>query len=566
MTFKLETANRRRETKSGGKVVKKDKFHTDMSEDLRRRAETQMAGKKIKDIQRMTEEDVCVMTNELEAHKMEIETLNKELRRAHTKAKDALRKYTDLYDSTPVGYFTFDRQGTILEVNLAGAALLDIERRNLIDERFQLFVKPDYIHVFNTFCTKAFEMNRKQTCKLKLMKNDKSFIYVQIEGVAIESRKGKQCRAAITDITAYKHEEEKIHLFQTLLTAIAETGDVQSMLDIILRRVCEVAGWMYAEVWIPSSDGSYLECGGWYSNLGHVEEFAVRSKEFTFSPGVGIPGHVWATKQPVWIKDVAIDPNYLRAKIVENVGLQTAFAFPLFTGAEVVAVVVLYTLETIGKDEQLVNFVCSLSTHLGWVIKRKQLEEKMQHMAYNDVLTALPNRLQFKDRLTIELYRAKLNKEMLAVMFVDLDRFKVINDTLGHAVGDQILQCMAQRLKSCIREMDAVSRFGGDEFTLVLPKIGGTKDAAMLAEKIIEAIRQPMTIGNREIITTTSVGIALFPVNGEDVETLMYQADIAMYHAKEAGKNNYQFSVNLSLNKPAKLEEERLKEDQPELL
>jgi diguanylate cyclase (GGDEF)-like protein/PAS domain S-box-containing protein len=527
--------------------MKEDKPDSNSPGYLRRRAEKRLAMKKIKDVQKMTEQDFRTLAYELQVHHIELEMQNEELKRAYAEAEDALGKYTDLYDFAPVGYFTFDRHGTILEVNLAGAALLDIERRNLIDKRFQLFVKPDGIPVFNAFCNKALEMNTKQTCEIELVKHDASSIYVRLEGIAIENRKGKekQCRTAITDITAHKQEEEKIHLLQTISMAISTAENLQSMLDIILRRVCEVAGWVYGEVWIPSSDGKQLEYSwAWYSNLEPLEEFMMRSKEFTFPPGIGLPGRVWATKQPVWIKDVTLDPNYLRATIARDVGLKAAVAFPLFAGEEVVAVIVSYMFAPIEKEEHLVNLISSMSSHLGWVIKRKQVEEAIQQMAYNDTLTSLPNRLQFEDRLTLELAHARRNKTILAVIFLDLDGFKVINDTLGHSVGDQVLQGIAGRLRSCMREADTVSRFGGDEFTVVLPMVSHAEDAAMIAKKIIEVVRQPLTIGSNEFAITTSIGIALFPDDGEDVETLMKNADSAMYHAKKAGKNNYQFFVS----------------------
>ena len=500
--------------------------------------------KKIKDVQKMTEQDFRTLAYELQVHHIELEMQNEELKRAHAEAEDALCKYTDLYDFAPVGYFTFDRHGTILEVNLAGAALLDIERCNLIDKRFQLFVKPDGIPVFNAFCNKALEMNTKQTCEIELVKHDASSIYVRLEGIAIENRKGKekQCRTAITDITAHKQEEEKIHLLQTISMAISTAENLQSMLDIILRRVCEVAGWVYAEVWIPSSDGKHLEYGGaWNGSLVPLEEFAMRSKEFKFPPGIELPGRAWATKQPVWVKDVILNVNGLRAKVVKNIGLKAAFAFPLFAGEEVVAVIVSCTFEPIEKDEHLVNLISSMSSHLGWIIKRKRMEETIQQMAYNDTLTSLPNQRQFKDRFALELAHARRDKTMLAVMFIDLDGFKVINDTLGHPAGDQVLQGIAGRLRNCMREADTVARFGGDEFTAVLPMIGRAEDAAMIAKKIIEVGRQPLTIGSNELAITISIGIALFPDDGEDVETLMKNADSAMYRAKESGKNNYQF-------------------------
>lgn len=126
-------------------------------------------------------------------------------------------------------------------------------------------------------------------------------------------------------------------------------------------------------------------------------------------------------------------------------------------------------------------------------------------------------------------------------MFLDLDQFKVVNDTLGHEAGDRILQDVARRLRNCVREGDTVSRFGGDEFLILLPKIGSAENAAMIAKKIIEILKQPLTICGCELSVTTSIGIALFPDDGKDGETLLMNADSAMYHAKELGKNNYQF-------------------------
>lgn len=501
----------------------------------------------------MTEEEVRVLVYELQVHRIELEMQNEELERARTGAEEALEKYTDLYDFAPVGYFAFDEQGMILEVNLTGAALLGIEKGNLINRRFQLFIKPDCVPVFNTFCNNVFESGTRQSCEIELLKTDITSVHVRLEGIAIKNwqGKGRQCRTAITDITAWKCEEEKVRLLQTISMAIFETDNLQSVLDIILRRVCEAAGWVYGEAWIPSSGGKYLEYGrAWYSNLKPLEEFMMRSKECTFQPGIGLPGRAWVEKRPVWIKDVTRDPNYLRAAIARDAGLKAAVAFPLFAGNEVAAVIVSYMFTPYEEDARLVDLISSMSAYLGFVVKRKQLEETIQQMAYNDALTLLPNRLQFKDRLGVVLADARRNNEKLSVMFLDLDRFKVVNDTFGHEAGDQILQGVARRLRSCLRESDTVSRFGGDEFVILLPKIGEAENAAMIAKKIIETVKQPLTSSSSELSVTTSIGIALFPSDGEDGETLLKNADSAMYHAKEMGRNNYQFT-NTSKAGPA---------------
>ena len=181
------------------------------------------------------------------------------------------------------------------------------------------------------------------------------------------------------------------------------------------------------------------------------------------------------------------------------------------------------------------------------ITERTYAEEQIKHLAYHDALTNLPNRLLFKDRLTVALSHAQRDHSRLAVLFLDLDRFKIINDSLGHNIGDQLLQAVAARVGACVRESDTVARLGGDEFTLLLPNLVRAEDAAVVAQKILEAIRYPFHIEGREFFTTTSIGISLYPEDGLDAETLIKSADAAMYQAKELGRDNYQlFNATVS--------------------
>lgn len=176
------------------------------------------------------------------------------------------------------------------------------------------------------------------------------------------------------------------------------------------------------------------------------------------------------------------------------------------------------------------------------VTERKQAEATINFQAYHDLLTKLPNRALLHDRLSLAISQAKRDNEKLAVMFLDLDRFKNINDSLGHMIGDELLQQVSTRLKECIREGDTLARFGGDEFTLLLPRITHEhKDATMLAEKITGALRRPFLIDGHELYVSTSIGIALYPQDGTQIDSLIKHADIAMYHVKGQGKNGYQF-------------------------
>jgi len=178
------------------------------------------------------------------------------------------------------------------------------------------------------------------------------------------------------------------------------------------------------------------------------------------------------------------------------------------------------------------------------ITDRVEAEEIIRFQAYHDMLTRLPNRTLLQDRLNQAILHTKRNNTKLAIMFLDLDRFKVVNDTLGHVIGDQLLQAVSNRLKKCLREGDTLARIGGDEFTLLLPEIHGRKDSEQIANKIIHALKDPFNIDNHELFISTSIGIAHYPDDGKTMETLIKHADIAMYHVKDNGKDNYQFYAN----------------------
>ena len=174
------------------------------------------------------------------------------------------------------------------------------------------------------------------------------------------------------------------------------------------------------------------------------------------------------------------------------------------------------------------------------ITKRKQQEQQLAYMATHDILTGLPNRMIFNDRLSLGLARAHRTQKKLAVMLLDLDRFKDINDRYGHKVGDLLLQAVGDRLKNLMRKSDTIARMGGDEFSLLLQEINQIDDTFKIAKKILKVFQKPFVLESNELHITTSIGIAIFPNDGEDIDTLLKKADIAMYHAKEKGRDNYQ--------------------------
>nr|WP_315234301.1 EAL domain-containing protein [uncultured Albidiferax sp.] len=175
------------------------------------------------------------------------------------------------------------------------------------------------------------------------------------------------------------------------------------------------------------------------------------------------------------------------------------------------------------------------------ITERKRADELINYQAFHDILTQLPNRALFRDRLGLALLQAKRNESNLAVMFLDLDRFKIVNDTLGHGVGDELLQQVSSRLKACLRRCDTLSRLGGDEFLVVLADLTDRRDAALIAEKFIESLRQPFALADQLVHISASIGIAVYPFDGSTVDELIRHSDVAMYQMKAQGKNGHVF-------------------------
>ncbi len=189
--------------------------------------------------------------------------------------------------------------------------------------------------------------------------------------------------------------------------------------------------------------------------------------------------------------------------------------------------------------------------------KAESVARRMEYHAHHDALTGLPNRTLLNDRISTELAHARRQQTVMALLFLDLDRFKLINDSLGHATGDQLLRVISRRIRDCVRDEDTVARLGGDEFMVLLPRISGASDAGRIGRKITDCLVEPVSCNGHELHITTSIGISIYPHDGRDVETLVKNADISMYRAKELGRNKvvyYTAEMNAGSRKQLALE------------
>ena len=365
---------------------------------------------------------------------------------------------------------------------------------------------------------------------------------VHLSGEIILDAEGKTCRMLGTtqDITERVRTEQELRLLQNITLAISGAQDLHAALAIVLQKVCESTGWILGQAWLPDADGTYLECSpAWFSGMDGLEEIRSVSHQSKFISGQGLPGRVWAGKAPIWILDVTHDTNFPRASAAAAAGLKAAFGIPVLSGDEVVAILEFFVREPRAEDERLAQLMSAIAVHLGMVIQRKRSEERLNYMAHHDALTNLPNRVLLQDRLQNILIDADRHDRLAAVLFLDIDHFKTINDTLGHEMGDALLKAVAKRLQECVRAGDTVARLGGDEFSVVLAEVRHVDDVARVVKKILDTVADPYQITGKELFVTTSIGITLFPFDENTPDGLLKNADVAMYRAKEAGRNTY---------------------------
>jgi diguanylate cyclase (GGDEF)-like protein/PAS domain S-box-containing protein len=258
--------------------------------------------------------------------------------------------------------------------------------------------------------------------------------------------------------------------------------------------------------------------------------------------GRGLTEYVVRTGRPLLASPAVFDELVARGE-VELVGAPSLdwLGVPLKRGEQSFGALVVQSYdESIRFSEADRDLLTFVAQHMATAIDRRRAEEQIKALAYHDALTGLPNRRLFGDRLAMAVAQAHRSRQRLAVLFLDLDRFKVINDSLGHGLGDRLLQEVAGRLQQALREGDTVARQGGDEFTLLLPAVHLALDVAKVAEKLLETLREPFRLEERELFVTASAGIALYPDDGADPETLIRNADTAMYRAKDQGRDTYQ--------------------------
>jgi len=378
----------------------------------------------------------------------------------------------------------------------------------------------------------------------RFRRQDGTFAHVLDRGQVIRDDAGRAVRmiGAKADISSRKQAEERIHnqaLRQRLIAEFGQQAFASSDVEDVLSRAVELVTVAlkadFCNVLELDESGKQLlikAASGWPNEIMMRRTVPIR-------PG-GRLEFVLSRREPLIIEDLAKDERSADSSLV-RVGARSGIQVPISGTAGTFGILSAHARAErhFGQDDA--NFLQSVANILAVAIERRSAEERLERLAQFDSLTGLPNRHLFHDRLLKTVAHARRSGEPMAVLFIDLDHFKLVNDTQGHSAGDKLLKEAAARLSQCVRSGDTVGRFGGDEFGAIVSELGKPGDAGVVAQKVLDALAQPFKLDAYDTYVSASIGITLFPADGDNPEALVMNADTAMYRAKEQGRNTYQY-------------------------
>jgi diguanylate cyclase (GGDEF)-like protein/PAS domain S-box-containing protein len=414
-----------------------------------------------------------------------------------------------VYETAPVGLCFIDRNMRYVKINRKLAEMNNVSIEETIGRTVREVIADEADRTIEDLCNRAIETGRpienieirRKTINgmLTVLAN---YYPVRDQGNAVVG-----VNVVVQDITARKRTEDALRRSEQLLNAF-------------LNSIPDIA-------WLKDREGRFI----------------LVNQPFGTAAGKDPDELIGKTDLEAWPRELAEksradDEEVMRSGTLKRVEEQLAPAGGPARWIE--------TLKTpIYNEMGIVVGVAGIARD---VTDRKRMEEEIRHMAQHDALTGLPNRRLFIDILQVELAQARRHRTKLAILFLDLDHFKEINDALGHEAGDKLLKEVSERFRSATRESDTVARIGGDEFNMILADISRIEDVSDIAVKIVDSLRKPIVIKRHELHVTTSVGISMYPDDSDDIQTLLRYADIAMYHAKESGRNAFRFfspSINV---------------------
>lgn len=426
-------------------------------------------------------------------------------RRVEKKLRQSTLEIHDLYNNAPCGYHSLDENGVFIQMNATELNWLGYTEQEVIGKMHVLDVMtPASQHLFHENFPKLKSGGAIQALECEFARKNKSTFTVLLNATTVTDAHGRflRTRSTIFDITERKAIEQALRINEEQFHNAMDTAPI-GMAIIAL-------------------DGKYIEVNQALCRLlGYSKE---ELEKMTF-------------QDITYPDDLAIDVANSKKLIAGKIRSHHIEKRYIRKDGTLIWVQLTASILRDSATNKPLYFIAQVED----ITERKEVEDKIRQLAYYDSLTNLPNRRLLLDRLIQAIDTAKRHHRILAVLFIDLDNFKGVNDTLGHDVGDELLKSFAVRLGSELRSIDTVARISGDEFVIILNEIPGRNDVRMVAEKIIEHMKKPFLVLGHELQIGCSIGIALFPEHGNKISDLMKKADTAMYASKMSGRNQYRF-------------------------
>ena len=447
-----------------------------------------------------------------------------------------------LVRGSPDSVIVVDRYGFVVLVNGWAAQLhcygspdqmAGLRVAELFTEDSQLLVIEDK--------RKTLDEGAVRNAEYEAVRRDGTSFPVEVNTAVIRDESGRPEALVMVerDITRHRQAEQMLLAAREQMTAQHAVAAVLSQSDMLgeviprlLEAICRIGQWDVGTFWRLDASKSALTClDTWQHNSADFADFVLLSRQLSCPSAVDLPGRVWEDRRPVWVESVVTDPDFSRALIASKDGLHTGFCFPIIGRGIFHGAVELFSREVRRVDQNVIDTMNAVAASVAQFMTRKEAERALEHEALHDALTNLPNRVFLQLRLERAIATARTEDAHFAVLLLDLDRFKEVNDTFGHQYGDALLQQAARRLQSTLRESDTVARLGGDEFAVLLPRADQTH-ATKLAGKLLRCLEDQFVVRMQQVDVGTSIGIAVYPEHGEDATMLIKHADTAMYVAK----------------------------------
>lgn len=438
------------------------------------------------------------MLHELQVYQMELELQSRELREVQLELEETRDHYAELYDFAPLAYFTFDSHGSIIELNLAGAALLGKDRLSLLGTPFVNFIARHERNNFLTYVRGCISGEGKAGVEFELELPDGKTRKVQAATMVAQTPEAgvDACRLALVEVTERRIAELKLRLTSKVL----ENTQEGIMLTDAHQRIVAVNPAFLKTTGYDSGDViGYTPA---ILKSGHHDDEFYRAMNASFKENDGWQGEIWNRR-----KNGEIYQEWANIKVIRK---------------------------NDGEVDCYIGIYSDISN-------QEAMKRRLKELEHYDELTGLANKSLLYDRLRHALAQSKRGGSLMAVLFLGLDRLKDINDKHGRNAGDHVLREAAERLTHCVREGDTLSRLGGDKFVAILLNIGDVEVPAQIAARMLEVLEKPFLIGNDESFFTASAGITIPPQDGDEVTVLLKNACTAMYYAKGMGRSNYHY-------------------------